>query len=553
MKAFRVCMIGVALQLSLWGQPAVTALTNNYSYIRQGLPNYGIAQGSIFDIWGTGLAASATPLQGVPLQTTLSNVSVNVTVNGTTVHPLLYFVAPTQIGAILPSATPVGTGQITVTNGSQTSAPFQIQVLKTAFGLLTMNNGGTGPAAAYDKNYNFLGFTNAVNPGETISLWGSGLGPVTGDESVTQTQQNLDNIPITVEVGGVSAQVPYHGRSIYPGLDQVNVTIPQGVQGCYVSVAVRAGDIVSNIATIPVAASGRTCSDQASAYDSNAFQTIGSKGALSIGSLSVGKTVTTTQPITVNGVQVVPGGTTTTDFAGGTFIRYTASAFQGAVPSTVSIGSCIVTTFAGNSAPAGGSVPSATYTVLNAGSALNLNGPNGKITLTPQSGFYLSPAQSSIVPGSGGTFTFDNGSGGPDVGAFTASLNMAAPLTWTNMSSLSQISRKDGVTVTWSGGDSAAYASITGMSITADAQGKNAVGGVFSCTAPVSAHQFTVPSSVLLSIPATGSINSGGFSLPLGGYLGVSSYTPPQKFTATGLDLAYVTGYVSNENSVTYQ
>lgn len=33
--------------------PVIGGLANNYSYISAGLPNYGIAQGSIFDIFGT--------------------------------------------------------------------------------------------------------------------------------------------------------------------------------------------------------------------------------------------------------------------------------------------------------------------------------------------------------------------------------------------------------------------------------------------------------------------------------------------------------------------
>lgn len=123
----------LSLATSLNAQPTVGGLLNNYSYIRPGLPNYGIAEGSIFDIFGTDLAASTTS-QGVPLNTSLGGSSVSVTVNGTTTQAIPYFVSPGQIAAILPSATPVGTGTITVTNGSQTSAPAPITVVESAFG-----------------------------------------------------------------------------------------------------------------------------------------------------------------------------------------------------------------------------------------------------------------------------------------------------------------------------------------------------------------------------------------------------------------------------------
>src|SRR5262249_10044095 len=158
-----------------------------------GLPYYGIAQGSIFAIYGTGLAPTTTALQSLPLQRTLNNVSIAVTVNGATANPLIYFLSPTQINAILPSNTPVGMGTITVTNGGSTSASMAIQVVQSAFGLLTYNGGGSGMVKAYDadNNNNLVGVTAAANPGDTLVLWGSGLGPVSGDESVTQTQTNM--------------------------------------------------------------------------------------------------------------------------------------------------------------------------------------------------------------------------------------------------------------------------------------------------------------------------------------------------------------------------
>ena len=251
LKSLAACILFAAAASAQ--APVIGGLANNYSYIAAGLPNYGIAQGSIFDIFGTNLAGSSLS-QSVPLKTTLNGVTINVTVGGTTTHPIPYYVTATLIGAILPSATPVGTGTITVTTGAGTSATFPIVVVASAFGILTLNQAGTGLAAAFDVNYNYLGYTNAANPGDTIILWGSGLGPVTGDETVTQTQQNLTNIPIEIDIGGISANVSYHGRSLYPGLDQINVAVPQNVlAGCSVSVVVRTGNYVSNVATVPVA------------------------------------------------------------------------------------------------------------------------------------------------------------------------------------------------------------------------------------------------------------------------------------------------------------
>lgn len=546
-------VLGALFAAVALAQPAITKLQNNYSYILPGLPNYGIAQGSIFDIFGTNLSGTTTALLSVPLQTTVSGVSATVTVNGVVTRPIFYYLSPTQIAAILPSATPVGTGQITVTNNGQTSAPAPIQVVQSAFGILTLNGAGTGPAAAFDVRSNYLGFTNAANPGEYVTLWGSGVGPASGDETVQQTPRDLENVAIQVEVGGRATTYNYHGRSIYPGLDQINVLVPSGVQGCYVSVVIRSGNIVSNFATIPVAVSGRTCSDQTTGLTADQLQLLSGKGTFNLGSIGIGKTSVTTPSQTI-GTVVIPGGTTVSDTASASFLRYTPSEFSASTfGQTTSIGSCVVSTFSGS----GGVTNPIQLNPLNAGPAINVSGPNGQKSLTLQNGFYGAQvgggsgatAQPIFIPASGGAFTF-NGPGGPDVGAFTASINMAPPLVWQNQSSITTVNRPQGVTVNWTGGDPNSFVQITGASITT---GTPPLVAIFTCTAPVAALQFTVPATVLLALPPSGTISAGGVTISAGSSLSVSNYTNPGSFTAPGIDLGFISAYVSNSTVVTYQ
>src|SRR5260221_6582685 len=87
-------------------QPKISAIENNYCFIDPGFPGYGIAQGSIFAIFGSSLARSTVPLQQPPLRTALNGVSVTFTVGGTSTHALHYYATPAQICQILPSATP---------------------------------------------------------------------------------------------------------------------------------------------------------------------------------------------------------------------------------------------------------------------------------------------------------------------------------------------------------------------------------------------------------------------------------------------------------------
>jgi hypothetical protein len=163
----------------------------------------------------------------------------------------------------------------------------------------------------------------------------------------------------------------------------------------------------------------------------------------------------------------------------------------------------------------------------------------GTITVTGPSGTQPVPAipslagaygtgdlPSGFVPTSGGSFVF-NGSGGKDVGAFTATVNYANPLVWTNMNAISVVNRSEGVTVIWTGGDRNGYVSIVGTSASPETPSTPVLGAGFFCYAPVSAGQFTVPSYVLLAMP----IGMGSLTL--------QNTTTQATFSAPGLDYLY--------------
>ena len=473
------------------------AVFNNYSQITPGMPSYGIAQGSIVQIYGSGLTLATSTLQSVPLPTTLNGTTLNITINGTTTHPILYYVSPTQIDAIIPSATPVGTGQITVTvQGAGTGAPAPITIVQSAFGMLSLNGAGNGPAAVFDVNSNYVTLTNAANPGDFITLWGTGLGPVTGDETIAQQPVDLTNIPIEIDIGGHSAFVQYHGRSQYPGLDQINVQVPQGVSGCHVSVVVRTGNIVSNFGTIPVAASGRTCSDP-----------VGGLGAGQIQNLL-------SQPVVNAGlVAFQANGADTT--ASAQFGRFTNAQFAALEPGPpASLNDCAVYNYTNFTRASGVVVPIVPNpiqgTSLDAGPAINLTTPSGSglgnHSLTLQNGEYviygLSPTGSFT-----GAYTF-TGSGGADVGAFTAQVAWPGGGSGFNFSTpgnATSVNRANGLTVTWTQPNNTSpgeYVELYGFSLVPDFP----FGAEFACIAPLAAGRFTIPPVVLLALPSQASL-----------------------------------------------
>ncbi len=506
--------------------PTITAIQNNYSQIRAGLPNYGIAPGSLFVVLGSNLAASpATPLQDSRsgLKTTLNGVTVTASVNGVTKDCPLYYLSPTQIDAVLPGGIPPGTGTLTVTyNGANTTAP--LTVVQSAFGIVNYN--GT---LAYPTDANYVGITsnNSANPGQTIIIWGSGVGadPNNDDRLFPQAANNLTNIPMQVYVGGVQASIYYRGRSQFPGVDQVIVTLPQNVPtGCFVSLAVVSGNIVSNGVTIPVAASGKTCSEPNSIFDPGVLQNLNGKTTVRFGALFLGQST-----------QVGAGGGAAQSSVGGIFASNTTYNSTIGV-NTASVGSCVVYLSAAG-------VTSSTTTYLDAGASISVQGPQGSVNMTPLTfnGTTLYTATnlaSNFIPASGGTFTFDNGGGGADVGHFTASTSFPANFAWTNNATVTAIDRTQGVTVTWSGGAPGVTVTIAGSS-SAQVTGGN-VSASFVCTAPLSAGQFTVPAPVTLALP------SGS------GTLSVTDNGKPVFFNASGIDLGYLGSTVSFGENVRY-
>jgi uncharacterized protein (TIGR03437 family) len=553
---FTLALAGIFAGNALGQTPTVGGLVNNFSNTLPGLPNYGIAEGSIFSIYGTNLS-STTVGGSLPLQTTLSGVSVSVTVNGTTTSPLLYFLSSGQINAVLPSATPVGTGTITVTTSAGASAAFPIQVVESAFGLLTTNY-GSGPAKGYDASvdatnqYVLFNFSEAVNPGDILELWGSGLGPVPGDATGVAVTPKAQ-----VYIGGILVVPSYAGRSSYTGLDQINVAVPAGIAGCYVSVVVQTGDYVSNFATLPVTATGRTCTDTNNPLTASILNELGPTGSLSAGFISLSQL--TTPGITVDGVTV---GGSTIDTSSASFEKITSSQFNaGAFAAALgfsSIGSCLVDFFTTTSTSTTTAPLGFQFVPLNAGPDIDISGPDGVLAMPFQTldglDTYSSPlAGASFIPASGGSFTF-SGTGGPDVGAFTTpAIQIAPAVTWSNAASISTVTRSNGLTVKWTGGQTGGYVGITGVSLTGvTTNASSYLAGLFTCQVPASVGTFTVPPTVLLSLPPSSTTSEGGVTIPLG-FLLLSNAAAPVSFTAPSLNVGVVEASVEDLLFVTYQ
>ncbi len=549
-----------------FAQPVIGTggIVNVASYSPAGLPNSAIAEGSLFAIFGSGLGpAKGVQVSGFPLNAqSFQGTSVSATVNGTTVEVPVVFTRTDQVNALLPSNTPVGTGTLTLTYNGATSAPAPIQVVKSSFGIFSTTSNGSGTGAILDTSNSQLAYSLAAHPGDTVILYGTGLGPVTGNETQGPQPGNLSSIKVQVYVGSATAQVAYHGRSgCCAGEDQINFIVPAGVEGCTVPVAIVVnGSVVSNYVTIPVAASGNTCSVVSSSGGSTIppdFLTkLEAKGTAAVGFVALFRTTLTTPSL-----PAPYNAPTTTDEGVGIFTTYTASnytALSSSLP-VLNIGACTVYLYKGQTPPSTGAT---TAKGLDAGTAITVNGPLGTKQLTPLallgSGFYVAQLGGGAAgdPTSGplyleqGSYAIANGTGGKDVGAFHFTLSVSTPFIWTNQATTTTVNRAAGVTLNWTGGDPNGTVDITGSSYNfALDSTTSSVGASFSCQAPVSAGTFTVPPAVLLALPPSGTIAG----VAIVGSLSIEALSAFQQYTAPGLDFGLAFAGQSSDTTVTYQ
>ena len=490
-------------------QPLISpnGVVNAASYLSHAFPNYGIARGSIFTVFGLALGpvnlVSATSL---PLPTTegLAGTRVLVAIGAYNAACPMVFTSINQVAAIMPSNAPEGEGTIVVVYQNLASASVPIRVVRNAFGLFTRNQAGSGPAIAQ----NFVSSTNtplntlssSATPGQTVILWGTGLGPVTGDEISAPLPGALSGLD-SLYVGGVQAGVRYAGRSgCCIGVDQVIFDVPAGVSGCYVPVAAVTNGVVSNFGTISVAASGRECDDPLS-YRASDILTAERNGSLRVGQISL-----------TSGLPPAE-----TDFSANFYSTDLNALLSDTTRLNPPAGACYV---AISRVDAVAARPGAG---LNAGESIMVTGPNGQLAApnTSSGGYFMAKSPSTVGQGN---YNFTS-AGGSDVGPFTAMLSMGVPATWTNVGAYSTqaVSQNGPLVFTWQGGDAAGYVTIRIASANAT------YNSVAQCNVASNAATFTIPSQVVRALypsPVTVSLTSTSAQVP---------------FNASGLDTASIT------------
>jgi hypothetical protein len=309
--------------------------------------------------------------------------------------------------------------------------------------------------------------------------------------------------------------------------------------------AVRAGGVFSNFSSIAIASSGPVCSD-AIGFSTAHLEKLRA-GQLRISELSLKKTTY----VDLKGTQDVVGFLShryPSDLALAA-VRLGRQPFD-APSSHVPYGACTVSS--GRLSTALFEIPGdvATPPRLRGGVSLNVQGPLGAKQIPRRGGnddFYAT-AVGGGIPGFTGdagpeylvpaVYTIDNPAG-PDVGALTATLTLPAPIVWTNSASFSVVRRSEDLTLTWTGGD--AGKEFVEVSVGSWDTTRQVAAGI-SCTERASAGRFTIPASLLSTLPPSSGVVP-GTSYPYGAVrFSVYSIVEPARFQASGIDVGYA-GY----------
>jgi len=211
-----------------------------------------MAPGSIVAIFGDRLAAEVRVAGSNRLPLELENTSVLL--NGEALP--LYFIAPTQINALLPYSVGPGDAALQIRRGSELSGTLTMRVAEQAPGIFTLNEGGSGAAVAVDALTNqVVNESQPIAAGGYAVIYATGLGrlrtaletnqiPMAANESVVKPVVTLGGTPVTVLYAGVTPG--------YLGLYQVNIQVPPAMRAGTHALRMSQNGVLSNLSSLSV-------------------------------------------------------------------------------------------------------------------------------------------------------------------------------------------------------------------------------------------------------------------------------------------------------------
>ena len=390
-------------------------------------------------------------------------------------------------------------------------------------------------------------------------------------------------------VGNVPVKVTYAGRSgCCAGLDQIAIEAPASPTGCFVPVVVRSGGVVSNFTTLSIGSSGQVCSNDTPGVPTSILSRGLSGEQLTIGAIALGPvrilggvgfpfsriianrlSALLRKPVSEEDVRRLLAayrakkrGTARKILAKyGVHLQHVDPRLAQALRTAAAmdeqgvavgfgklrgLGAAFTSQLASNFTPLGtcmvtGGLPNAPFPQskrIDAGASLTFDGPMGRRTLQRASNgqYFLSLGAgfpNATLPT--GVYSI-TGTGGSDIGPFSASISLSSTLTWTNKAAIDFFDRTRPLTVTWAGGAVPGYVLIGG-----GAQTVGAGTTAFLCVEDSRKGTFTIPNYVLASLPPVSRSDA----------VLLLAQHPLSKIVAIhGLDLVYIADVSNDHKSV---
>jgi uncharacterized protein (TIGR03437 family) len=201
-------------------------VVNVFSFAPAGNP---IAPGEFVNIYGTGLPARNMVVP--PFPTNLNGVQLFI---NNTPAPL-FFVTATNVYGVVPYSLTGPTATIVLDNNGTRSNTITVPVAATSPGVASLPQNGLGAGAITHANGTVVSTSSPASRGETVVIYLTGLGAVTPPvaDGAGATGLSRSNSVQAIYFGATSADpasISFQGLTPgYPGLYQVNVTIPLGV------------------------------------------------------------------------------------------------------------------------------------------------------------------------------------------------------------------------------------------------------------------------------------------------------------------------------------
>jgi uncharacterized protein (TIGR03437 family) len=212
-----------------------------------------IASKAIVAVFGPDLATTTLAAPATPLPTSLAGTQVLIKDStGTQYLAPLFYVSPAQVNYQIPERIALGGAIVTVTSGDGRTSTGVMQIMSAAPSLFTLNQQGSGPAAALDA-FTFTGppFVATQTNGEPniIAFYGTGLGADATDLDAgvnvsASVEARIDDHPVTVLYAGSAPG--------FVGLNQFNVVLPTGISPGTHTLIVSRNGVKSNLVTIAI-------------------------------------------------------------------------------------------------------------------------------------------------------------------------------------------------------------------------------------------------------------------------------------------------------------